>query len=1364
MAELSQASQGSAEAWLPACDSLARRPDYLFPAAQYYLQKAKQKIPDFVKRLITEYIWALPRVNTAWEELQKVQHVPLYASPLVQSVRFICAGYRYLYGFAEDGPSTLQTRLGLASRMQQDAALEDIKNAPEELALELKILASLVEIYSDVYTSGLVALDSAQKTLTALPKPETHSYIRQVSQELDKLSTWKERYNTVQQACLEHRYQAGLSFLQNHPETREDQDALQWLNPVTRPTWDSWWQFCHNAQRGLTSWQNHRYQDAYGHFSTAHQKLPVGVDGQISQALRAELATIIHSLDPLQSAFQNLLSLLTTTDNFNISQKLLDILNQAKKHENTLTETLGGKAYFAESVEFTRVLVKHARKGDLNALQGLVVNLSQADPLLPGYQHIVEQVRLKKLQQDFADILTKMQQGSLEPATRKLGALRGEYSSLLQLFDSLNYLIDSYAHLYGNQQATKDASVAVRLQHAGQSLDRAKQALREDGQSNLKGEIDILENLLQLYHAINSQGLEALEPAKVQLRELRNRPELPRKHEFIERLDTTLNHLTQWRSRRNRIFAAWQQHQYAEALRQLQQTTSFEKEALIWLDETHQPNLELWKSFCHKAQALARSWAQGQYHQGAADLKQLHRRLPSAGLTPEMSAKLARQFTEMAANLQDLEDYLGQALATLTGATSASAYDRAVDLLVQAKNIEENYLLVTPEWQSFILKLQHRLVDFRQSALAGDHSRLQQLAAEAEQDHDPLAPGYKQILTLIEQGQSPQATPADIELARHLTSDDNAGVAQNEPPAEAPAQPPQPGPAEPPVAAGAPLLAVASPAEMIQQVIAQIHQGDLDSAWQQVERGGSEAVPAPLRAICQSYRYLYGVEPSVKPAGERLSRAGQTLESAGLEPGETNTKSPLEQEAYILRRLIGLYEQVHTQADPGALYQNEKLQDFLKIYQGHAFVKRAKDELDSLVQLQARWPRVINYWLSSQYDQAQQEIAQISPTEKAAQAWLAKETQAAWARRPKFNDRVQSGLRLHGEGKYREARNQLKSARQDIPKLRLDQEVQQQLQSQLDQITPALSPSLKNAIWLMPMWAKLLAAALVVVCIGLAVVLAVTNMGAGGTLPAGSNGSAAQTQNSVPVSTESTPVAAVPTSTPTATATPAPTATPTLTPSPTASPTATATPEPSPTATPTPLVLITPDLSSWSRSGGVNLLLSQPPQANYDPASPSIYLNENNQWNISTGEEGAFFLPRSFPQNPSLDFAVALYLVNQGSQYGLYFEEVATGEQLLFSMDLDEAGTWTYTVESNQLGQIITGSSTTFTQESSTFNKLWVRVTPELIIFAINEDEVAYAHPRPDDGQSGWNIGMLAGPQAHAILGSVYLHELTPNR
>jgi hypothetical protein len=80
------------------------------------------------------------------------------------------------------------------------------------------------------------------------------------------------------------------------------------------------------------------------------------------------------------------------------------------------------------------------------------------------------------------------------------------------------------------------------------------------------------------------------------------------------------------------------------------------------------------------------------------------------------------------------------------------------------------------------------------------------------------------------------------------------------------------------------------------------------------------------------------------------------------------------------------------------------------------------------------------------------------------------------------------------------------------------------------------------------------------------------------------------------------------------------------------------------------------------------------------------------------------------------------------------------------------------------LGQIITGSSTTFTQESSTFNKLWVRVTPELIIFAINEDEVAYAHPRPDDGQSGWNIGMLAGPQAHAILGSVYLHELTPNR
>jgi hypothetical protein len=1360
MAELAQASQGSAEAWLPACDSLAQRPDYRFPAAQHYLQKARRKIPDFVKRLITEYIWALPRVNTAWEELQKVKSIALFATPPVQSVRYICAGYRYLYGFAEDSPETLQTRLALASRMQQDAALEDVRDVPEELTQELDTLASLVEIYSNLYAGGLAGLDSIKKTISALPKPEAHSYIRQVSQELEKLTTWRDHYNAVQQFCLEHRYQAALSYLQDHPETHQDQDAFQWLNPITRPTWDSWWQFCHSAQQGLKNWQNHRYQDAHTHFTAANQKLPLGIDGQIPEALSVKLPIIIRSLNHLQSAFQDLLSLLTTTENFSISQKLLEILNQAKEHENTLIEILGGNAYFTESVEFTRVLVKHARKGDLKALQGQVANLSKNDPLLPGYQHIVEQVRLKKLQQDFADTLTKIQQGGLESATRKLDALRSEHSSLLKLFDSLYYIIDSYTHLYGVQEATKTAAVAVRLEYAGKSLSQVKQTLRDDDQPHLRNEIHILENLLHLYDAINKQGIEALEPAKVQVRQLRTGSEAPRKHEFIERLDATLNHLTQWRSRRNRIFAAWQQYQYAEALRELQQITSFEKEALTWLNEAHQPNLELWREFGHKAQALARNWTQGHYQQAIAELKQLNKRLPSAGLTAEMSAKLTRQFAETATDLQDLQGYLDQTLTILTQAADASAYDRAADLLSQAKNIEENSLPALPDRQPFILKLQHRFFDFRQSALTGNQPRLQQLVAEAEQDQDPLTPGYKQLLTLIEQGQGLPAAPADIAPAGAPAPQANLAVTQPEAPSQEAPLPLDTGAAEDlPIADERPPVAPFSE-EMIQPVIEQIQQGDIAGAWQRVEPYDSEAAAKPVRAVCQSYRYLYGYEPSVQAVGKRLSQASQVLESAGLEPIEAAGKSLLEQELYILRRLIGVYENLHSQADINALHQNEKLQDFLKIYQNHAFVKRLKLELDALLQLQERWPRIINYWLTNQYPQAEQEIAQIGETEKEAQAWLGEDIQAAWAKRLEFNHHVQNGLKLKEAGKNKQAKDQLKLARQAIPELHLDQEVQQQLQTELDKMSPALSPSLLDTVWLMPMWAKLLGAAVILLCIGLVAVLVVTMLSGGGQ---GSGGSGAQA-NSVPATASTTLAVAAVISTSTPTSTPTSTATPTDTPAPTSTPTASPTPEPTSTPTPTPLPAITPDLSSWSPASGINLLLTEPPQGNYSPASPSIYLNENRQWNISTGEEGSIFLARSFPQNPSVDFAVTLYLVNQNSSYGLSFEEAATGEQLLFYLSLNEAGTWTYTVESNELGELTTGQSATFSQESSTFNKLWARITPDAVVFVINEDEVAYAYPRPGNNQSGWNIGVLAGPQAHAILGSVYLHELTPNR
>lgn len=1246
--ELAKAAQRNAEEWQKICDSLTQQSDYQFPAAQYYLRKVKEKTREFVAEIITEYIWALPRVNTAWEKLQqKAEQIHLYSSPLVQCTQSICASYRHLYGFAENSSPDLQKRLDLAIQMYQDAARKNLSGAPAALEQELQISSNVLGVYRDLYSRGLSALELIKKATLKLPDAESHSYVRQMTQDLDTLSIWKERYQHVHQYCIEHQYQTALNLLLEHPETKQDQDALQWLDQDRRPNWNDWQQFCDRAQRGLTGWLDRHYQDSYDDFSMANRQLPIGSDGQISEDLRKELTIIVNSLNGLQTTLEDVLSLLTPTEIFNTDQRLLSLLHQTKEYENTLIQILGGKPHFAESLEVARVFLKHARNGELIELQNSIECLAKDDPLLPGLQHIFEAIKVRKFEQYFADIIIKVQQGEIRLAKNQLISLQDKYSSSVpELFESLEHLIDSYAHLYGDVEATKSASAAVRIEYAEKILNETKNSFQNNDQQELRVEIATLESLLQVYKAINKQGLAYLETARHQIKHIRTQSGTLEKHESVEKLDTTLNGLARWTERRERIFTAWLEYQYGEALSQLQQTTSFEKESIEWLNETHRPDLKDWEDFCTKAQDLKGDWSKDNYEQSINGLEDLKRRIPSSGLSSEIPNKLNEQFERMVTDLKDLQGDL----------------DKSLNLgLTQSTTI-------------------------------------------------PISQTYDRSEEIV-----------------------------------------------------------------IQRATEKLRQGDVEKAWQLLAHYGPKtSVIICFQQICQSYRYLYGYEPSSQHIEERLSQAKQQqLQSKQVEILESNTKNLIDGESSILQWLISTYEHLYNQGEPRALHQNKELQSFLQKYQTHFFVNKLKNELDDLVRLLDRWQQIIEYWLSDQYHLANQQIEQISQQEKEATIWLNDEFRTGLQKRQEFNEIVQEALKFKSERNYKGAKDHIQMAREDLENLRLDPLVQQQIQTKLEKISQDLDQSYKSTKRKMiPMWVKLVGSAAGIIFVGIGGISLIAILGAGVPLHQVPDRLAALLQTSRPTST-STPTPTdtpIPASTPTpiSTDTPIPASTPTPIPTDTPIPVSTSSPVltqiPEPSSTPTPIASVapTPDLSSWKRLSGPNLLSSSPPEENYDPLNPSMYLNNSKQWNITTGKEPFVFFSQLHPFDPSLDFAVTMHIVKPDSQYGLAFEEITTGEQILFYLSLNDTGKWVYTVESIQKGRILSRQSSTFKPESRSFNKLWLRITPDLMSFVINDDEVAYTHPRPSDRQLGWNVGIYTGPEAHAVLGSVYQHEIVP--
>jgi len=1323
MDRLDQATQGDPDHWQQVCDALTDQEKYGFAAAQYYLSKAKQRIDQFVKRNI-EYMRQF-RLGTAWAELESAKQEQSLSSPLIQCTRLICTGYRYLFGYSEDDSGEAQNRLDLATQMLGQAKLENIDGGPAALQTELNISTALIRGYSSLNESGLLQLESIQAKLEGLPHQEDHRLVKQLRLELDRLARWKERYEILFSHCSQHHYAQAAAYAQQYQEADKDQEVFQWLDPAKKPSWRSWQNFARHADEGLSHWHNHQYLQAHKKFKLAEEQLPIYIDGQSPSELKVDLAMIANQLKALHDNLAQSQQLLSEADEFETYQPVPDFLKAADANEKELIGVLGGEPYLATSVELANQFVILAKVGKSSDLQQLIAQDKYAqDPLLESYQRLVEtmaravqpdasmseveaalrlapesrefkqrKLELEKFEQALFDILQLIRQAEIGAAQRRLIALKNQYPTLPAPFVSLEQLVLGYGHLAGETDAARARPATERISYAEEALGEARKSVQVKDRAEMGREIEILASLIQIYWNLNQQGVEYLEIARKEVGDLQTKLPVIETHEFISRLDSDISGLEQWQRRRSELFADLRQYHYAQAFKRLQRMTDAEKNSVKWLNERHQPDLSLWGEFCEQGQRILALWHGHLYIQAAGELAAICQKIPS-GLSPAMLHQLQDEYKRLAADLESLQGHVVESRTILEAAEDASVYGQVDQQLSEGQIVEAGYqpYLVG---KSSVTLIQDRYRAFKRFVQQKDFQAIEQVIAQAKEAGDPLAAGYGHIEAVIKEGSRTDASPEAIEAARRLIPGDGLGIPET-----------------------AKFRTRASKeneqtARVVDDVLAHIHQGNLEVARQQLNGNSQDSLFSCLEQICAAYGYLYGRDQKVQAVKERLNQAEQTLKMTNCEPLEdSRSKQKLEQEQEILDVLIWVYNKIHT--DPLSTFQDVRQADKVRrlgaAHSDHAFVQKMMEDLEALNKFSVRWDRTRNYWRNRQYLLAWGELKETTQPESAALVW-----------------------RSDGIGLYWQRWQTLRAGAGQIG---------------------------RQPIRLFG----------VIVVAGLVLFTCYQLIGFGftpGRLFFGGDASS----SSGPTGTANQPVAAnpEPTVTDTATATPEPTATetPTKTPQPTTTqtftpmPTATNTGTPTPTATP-------PSIVDMSRAGQLDIVALEQwldKAESYAETATKIYDTPPNLLHVVTGDSShTFWVDQDFQQNP-FEFRVTLNLVAPDSSYGIGLKQGENGEQYEFWINKGETlpGQFTFRINDELIesGPVLTYD---FTQSERAFNSISVRVVDNYIAFIVNDEEQVYLYQAPEEFGSTWNLGLYAGPAAHALIGSAYVYELDPIR
>jgi len=901
-------------------------------------------------------------------------------------------------------------------------------------------------------------------------------------------------------------------------------------------------------------------------------------------------------------------------------------------------------------------------------------------------------LELEQLEEALNDILQLMRHAEIGAAQRRLIALKNQHPTLPRPFACLEQLVLGYGHLIGETDASRARSATDRISFAEQALGEARKSFRGIDGAEMGGEIETLTSLIQIYWNINQQGLEYLEAGKTEVGELHTKLPVTETHEFISRLDTDFSGLEQWQRRRTRLFADLRQYRYAQALSRLQQMGDPEKNGINWLSERHQPNPTIWDEFCQQGQQIMALWHGHLYDRAASELAAFSKKMPP-GLSPAMSHQLQEEYERLAADLEMLQGYVAESRKILEEAEDASVYAEIDNQLSQGQTLEVNYQPFLVD-KSSVASIYKRYRTFKRLVQHNDYQAIERVIAEAKEVGDPLATGYGHIGTIIEAGSRTNASPEAIEAARRLIPGDGLGIQET-----AKFRPNS-------------VREIDHTERIVDDVLAHIHEGDLEAARQQLSGNSQVGGFDCLEQICTAYAYLYGRVKKVQDPEERLNEAKQTLNAINCEAVEdSGSKHKLKQEREILDVLIWVYNRINSDqlSNLQNVRQEDKVRRLASTHLDHVFVQRMIDDLEALNKFSVRWDRTTNYWRNRQYGLAWGELKETTQPETAALIWRSDAFGLNWQRWQSFRA---------GVGQI---------SRQPI---------------------------------------KLFGS---IVVVGLAIFACYQLIAfsvvpgrlfiAGDTSISGPTATAIQpvASNLEPTVTDTATTTATPepTATETSTVTPQPTATHTLTPVPTATHTGT----PGPTATPPLLV----DMDQIGQPEEIAPEQWKDQAASYDETPNKIYTTPPNLTHIVTGDSShTFWVDREFQQNP-FEFKVTLNMVTPDSSFGIALKPGEGGEQYEFWLDKGENGLGQFSFRINdeliESGPVLTYD---FTQIERPFNSMSVRVVDNYMAFIANDEEQVYIYQAPEEFGSNWNLGLNAGPASHALIGSALLFELEP--
>jgi hypothetical protein len=163
-------------------------------------------------------------------------------------------------------------------------------------------------------------------------------------------------------------------------------------------------------------------------------------------------------------------------------------------------------------------------------------------------------------------------------------------------------------------------------------------------------------------------------------------------------------------------------------------------------------------------------------------------------------------------------------------------------------------------------------------------------------------------------------------------------------------------------------------------------------------------------------------------------------------------------------------------------------------------------------------------------------------------------------------------------------------------------------------------------------------------------------------------------------------------------------------------------------------------------------------------ATNRIYTTPPDFWHIVTGNQAhTFWVDREFQQQNPFEFKAAFNLVAADSSYGIALRQGRSGPEYEFWLSKAETtpGQFSFRIDNEVIatGPVLTYD---FTQSERPYNSISVRVDDNLMGLIVNDEEQVYVYQAPEAFDPAWRLGLHAGPDAHAIIGSVYLFELNP--